>query len=289
MANKEMESKEGVRHISPLSYLDDVVRGVEKLRVASQVRLTHLERQGREDKHTEAVLVDLQRLEDNITGLLKGEMEQHPAWPWLKEVKGAGLENTAKVIGIIEGVNFKSTGRSGIAAFDTMSKLRRFAGLAPVDGKSERRIKGEKLHYSSELRTMLWRLTQGLMRANGKFYDYYIHKKEEYTIKFVNHGIKILPTPKGGWRCVNCHTEFEMKNDVAGCCGDPSPDKVLKKETPGVFFLGHLDAMAKRKVTVMFSDMLWKYWRHALGLPCRPSYIAGKEPVRQHEPDDFIG
>ncbi len=282
------------------------------------------------DKHTLVVLEDLQWLEDKTTKLLTKEMEQHAAWPWLKEIKGAGLENTAKVIGLIEGVTFKSTGRSGIEAFDNMSKLRRFAGLAIINGKSEKRVKGQRLHYSSELRTMLWRLSQGFIMtagkqcpicgtvngtqrdscvhklspgsdilcgadlskvdvSGGKFYNYYIHKKEEYVARFTREGVKIVPTPQAGWRCKNCNAPFPLKRDVAGCCGAPSPEQVLKQETPGVIFLGHLDAMAKRKMMVMFCDMLWKYWRQSLGLPCKPSYIAGKEPIRQHEPVDFIG
>jgi len=288
MANT-VEPNEEVRPISPLSYLADVVLGVEGLRVAAQVRLSHLKRQGRVDRHTEAVFNDLVGLEDKVTKLLREEMEMHPAWPWLEKVKGAGLENSAKVVGTIEGVTFKSTGRWSIAAFDTMSQLRRFEGIAPMDGRAERRVKGEKLHYSSELRTMLWRLGKSLMQAEGKFYDYYTQKKAEYTDRFVRDGYKILPTPKAGWRCGNCGAEFEKKRDVTGCCDDLLPEKVLKQEPPGVIWLGHLDNMSKRKMVVMFSDMLWKYWRRALGLPCKPSYIAGKEPVRQHQPEDFVG
>jgi len=296
-----VESIVNMRQISPLSYLADVVLGVEGLRVAAQVRLTHLELQGRDDRHTEAVLNDLRGLEDRITKLLAVEMAQHPAWPWLEQVKGAGLENSAKVIGIIEGVTFRATGRSSIAAFDTMSKLRRFAGLAPIDGKAEKRTKGEKLHYSSELRTMLWRMGGGLIKTSvttgkkraptpgGKFCIYYNRRKDEYTERFIRNGYKILPTPTAGWKCKNCQTGFEKKRDVTGCCTDPLPEKRLKQEGPNEIFLGHLDNMAKRKMVVMFSDMLWMYWRGALGLPCKPSYIVGKEPVRQHQPEDFIG
>jgi hypothetical protein len=53
------------------------------------------------------------------------------------------LLNAAKPIGIIDGVIFKSTGSSGIEAFDTPSKLRRFCGLAVVDEHAEKVKKGE--------------------------------------------------------------------------------------------------------------------------------------------------
>ena len=289
MATENMESNKKVRIVSPLSYLDDVVISTERMRVRAQVRLSHLAKQGREDRVTEAILNDFQKLEEKYTQELKKEMEQHPAWPWLSQVRGAGPENSAKVIGIIEGTTFKSTGRWGIAAFDTMSRLRRFAGHAPMDGKTEKRTKGEKLHYSSELRTMLWRLGESLIRADGAFYRYYIDKKNEYIDRFTRDGYKILPTPKGGYRCSNCDAHFKLKRDVHDCCDSPLPEKVLKKEPPGVIFLGHLDAMARRKMRVMFLDMLWIYWREALGLPAQRSYIAGCKPIRQHRPEDFIG
>lgn len=279
-----------LRSVSPLSYLVDVLLSIGKMRGGAQGRLSHLQRQGREDRYSEGVLNDLAALEGSLTKLLREEMKQHPTWPWLEQVKGAGLESSAKVVGLIEGVTFKSTGRSGIAAFDTMSRLRRFAGLAPVDGKSEGKVKGEKLHYSSELRAMLWRLAETLIQARGKFYDYYIDRKDQYTDRFTRDGYTILPTPKLGWVCANCGAEFEKKSDVAGCCDSPLPKRVLRQEPPAVIWLGHLNNMAKRKMVVMFTDMLWRYWRRSLGLPCMPSYIVGKEPnQRQHEPEDFIG
>lgn len=290
MVTQLAKPTELLRPVSPLAYLADVLLSIEQMRTGTQGRLSHLQRQGREDIYTETVLNDLAELEGRLTKLLREEMKEHPTWPWLEQVKGAGFESSAKVVGLIEGVTFKSTGRSGIAAFDTMSKLRRFAGLAPVDGKAERKVKGRKLHYSSELRAMLWRLAETLIQARGKFYDYYIDRKDRYTDRFTREGYAILPTPKPGWVCANCGAEFEKKHDVARCCDSPLPKKVVREEPPRVRWLGHLNNMAKRKMVVMFADMLWRYWRQSLGLPCVPSYIIGKEPnKRQHEPEDFIG
>jgi len=290
LAAEVAKRSEQLDQVSPLPYLTNLLLSIERLRIAAQTRLSHLRKYGVQDIYSTAVLNDLIGLEERLAKLVREEMERHPTWPWLERVKGAGLENSAKVVGIIEGVTFKSTGRRGIAAFDTMSRLRRFAGLAPIDGRAERKVKGQKLHYSPELRAMLWRLGGTLIQAKGKFYEYYIERKEEYAARFTRDGYSIMPTPKGGWRCANCGAEFERRRDVAGCCDGPLPERVVKKEPPGVIWLGHLDNMAKRKMITMFTDMLWRYWRSSLGLPCLPSYIVGKEPnQRQHEPEDFIG
>lgn len=292
MSSGHSESKivTQMRPTSTLSYLSEVVLSVERVRIAAQVRLSWFKKQGRQDIQMETVLNELIAVEERLTGLLREAMEVHPTWPWLEQVKGAGPENSAKVVGLIEGVTFRSTGRSGIAAFDTMSKLRRFCGLAVVDGKVERRVKGERLHYSPELKGMLWRLGNALMQARGKFYYYYLDRKGQYVGRFTKDGYRIMPTPKAGWRCANCGSEFEKKWDVASCCNSPSPERVLKKEPPGVIWLGHLDNMAKRKMMIMFTDMLWRYWRRSLGLPCMPSYIVDKQPSeKQHEPEDFVG
>ncbi len=290
MVAQSARSRQLGRPVSPLAYLANVLLSIERVRIGVQVRRAHLKKQGRQEIYAETILSDVVDLESRVTKLLRKEMDQHPTWPWLEKVKGAGLENSAKVIGIIEGVTFKSTGRSSIAAFDTMSKLRRFEGLAPIDGKAERKVKGQKLHYSSELRAMLWRLGETLIQARGKFYDCYIERKDEYADRFTRDGYRILPTPKTGWQCANCGTEFEQKRDVAGCCGSPLLKRLLRKEPSGVIWLGHFNNMARRKMIIMFSDMLWRYWRRSLGLPCTSSYIVDKKPnERQHEPEDFIG
>ena len=53
------------------------------------------------------------------------ERRGRPTLPWPSQIRGSGMEAAAKVLDIIDG-------GGGIEAFDTPSKLRRFAGLAPV-------------------------------------------------------------------------------------------------------------------------------------------------------------
>lgn len=268
-----------------LDYLVDTLLEVEKLRVAAQVRETHLEKQGRQDEDTAAVRDRLKDFEDWLTKKLKGEMEAHPTWEWLSTVKGVGLENAAKVVGIIEGTHFKNTGEGSISAFHTMSQLRAYAGLAPVEGKAERRERGKKLGYNSELRVMLYRLATSLLKAQGAFYEYYQEQKLRYQQRFAQEGKQVLSTPSA-FLCQNCG-KLSPKLSGASCCPSPHLVRVKREEPEGVIWAGHLHAMALRKVMTMFQDMLYLAWRRKLGLSWQPSYIAGKEPVRQHLPEDF--
>lgn len=251
-----------------LSHFTDVHMKVQKLRVATGNRLAHLEKQGRRDDRVVQIHKMTTELEQTIEGFIAEDFKSHPTYPWTSRIKGCGLEAAAKVIGIIEGVTFKSTGRSGIEAFDTPSKLRRFDGLAPVDGKAEKVSKGQKgLHYNPELRMMLWRLLTSLMRAKGVWYERYLENDDYYMRRFERDGIKVIPTPTGRF-CGVCLKEKAVPKTTKNCpdCGE----KLMAKGEPlGVKFRGHVVNMAKRRTIRLWSDCLWVVWREALGLPTR--------------------
>jgi len=169
--------------------------------------------------------------------------------------------------------------RSGIYAFDTISKLRRYAGLAVIDGQVERRRKGGgKIHYNSELRVMLWRLMTSLMRAGGKWYQKYLEDRRYYEWRIVERdGMAIRPTPPGRF-CAQCQEEKQVPKTTHFC---PDCDGLLsgKKEPPGIYWEGHVEAMARRRTIRLWLDCLWLVWREALGLPTRSPWI---EEYGQH-------
>jgi hypothetical protein len=241
---------------------------VQKLRVATGNRLAHLKKQGRSDDRAEHIHKLTKELEETIEQYIAEDFQNHPTYPWISRIKGCGMEAAAKPIGIIEGVTFKSTGRSGIAAFDTPSRLRRFAGLAPVGGRAEKVKKGEKgLHYNPELRMMLWRLLTSLMRARGIWYKRYLENYDYYTKRFERDGCRIMPTPTGRY-CLTCQVEKQVPKTTLNCpdCGEKL---VGKKEPPGVIYRGHVMNMAKRRTIRLWLDLLWVYWREALNLSTR--------------------
>jgi len=323
---------------SNLSNFTDVHLKVQKLRVATGNRLAHLRKRGRNDPRAERIHKLTKELEETLEDYIAEEFENHPTYPWTSRIKGCGKEAAAKVIGLIEGTTFsgalladlKEKGivqnmeqlrerwadleqqypnmfqrRSGIYAFDNVSKLRRFAGLAPIDGKAEKVVAGQKgIHYSPELRMMLWRLLTRLLQqveyhcpecrgkvtknsvtckrcqANikdriieerGVWYEKYLENDEYYMKRCEREGIKVIPTPRGRY-CLTCREEKDVPKTTKNCpdCGEKL---VAKREPPGVIFRGHVVNRAKRRTIRLWLDCLYFVWRQALGLPVRSPYI----------------
>lgn len=231
---RTVEPKQAKR--STLPALVDARIAIEKIRVSAEVRQTHLRKQNKADPETGDLCRRLIELEDYVNSRIAELIENHPAYHWFSLVKGVGRENIAKVIGLVD-----------INKAATISSLWMFAGLAPEDGKAMKRVKGEKLRYNSQLRSMVWRLANSLRRAKGNFYDYYIREKESYTERFIGQGYKILATPRGRWACLNCGASWAKKRDITPCCAEPEIVKKTREEPNGVLWLGHLDAMALRQ------------------------------------------
>ena len=226
-----------VKQPMPLSALVDAALTIEKLRVSSEVRQSHLDRRGQHDPETDELHRRIRSLEDYVDDRVAALLKAHPAYSWFSRVKGVGGENIGKVVGLID-----------IAVATTISALWKFAGYAPVDGKAEKRQKGAKLHYNSQLRSMSWRLANSLLRAKGKFYDYYLAEKASYQQRFENEGKQIVPA-----------TQLPKKDGKRY-----EPDNMISE--------GHVHNMALRKMIKLFLALLWLTWREAEGLPTANPY-----------------
>lgn len=221
------------------NFLVNSVLAIEKLRIAAQVRQTHLGLRNQQDSETDELLRRLKEVEDYADGRLAELIKDHPAYHWFSRVKGIGKENIAKVVGMID-----------IEKAPTISALWKFSGFHVENGKAPKRQKdGGKLSYNSRLRSLVWRLAVSLMRAQGKFYDYYLREKEKYITRCKNQGIKIVPA------------------------GQLPKDKNGKRYEPeGIISEGHVHNYALRKMSKLFLACLWLVWREAMGLPVREPY-----------------
>jgi hypothetical protein len=181
----------------PLVMLADAAGKVEKVRVAAQVRITHLGKRGRKCPETEELLNRSRELEDWVDKRLAQLIKEHPASHWFTQIKGTGGELIGKVIGHIEAfgrfydpgdpqipgyVNrppvpveeiIEEKGKEklvvkpkvwveGIERVTTPAKLRKYAGLVP----GQRKILGQRLGYNEDLRVMLRRLGSSFLRSH---------------------------------------------------------------------------------------------------------------------------
>lgn len=281
---------------SPLAMMSDACMALEKVRVGATIRLSHLERHGQTCADTEDLQQRSKQLEDWADSKLGAYLSDHPAHWWFSRVKGIGKENIAKVIGRIEAFGryykpgdpfipayvtrapeayrYVEDGEvkeglgvwvEGIERLTTPSKLRVLSGHAP----GMRREAGKRHPYDATLKMLTWRLGTSLMKAEGKFYNFYSERKEYLRQRAEAEGVRITPTPQARF-CLNCEREVIKK--AARFCPDCGQALSQKREPPGVLYEGHVHNMAKGRMEQMFLDLLWVVWREALGLPLRVPY-----------------
>ena len=282
-----MKEKEGLQgKEKPKNQLRALVEAqlvIEKLRVQSQVRISHLKRRNRSDVETEKLHERIVELEEYVDGTVARLIIAHPAYPWFSRVKGVGKENIGKVVGLIEAFDhYYEQGDSmipgfvnreleiytvmegdkaiekegiwvkGIERLPTISALWKYTGFDVWNGAAPIRVKGSLTTYNSRLRSMCWRLGSSLLRAQGKFYNYYLNEKDKEAKRQINKGVEIVPAaslPKKGSK------RYETKQFISE---------------------GHVHNRAMRKMIKLFLACLWLVWREAEGLPTTSPYAIGQ-------------
>ena len=228
--------------MNSLPFLVDAQLKIQKLRVAVQTRRTHLKKQGRDDPETDDLIQKLVDLEKSVDKKVAELIEDHPAYPWFSKVKGVGKKNIAKVIGLID-----------INKAPHVSSLWQFAGYGKEkDGSIQKRREGQKISYCKTLRTVCWLLGGDLIKARGKYYDYYLQEKAKHIERFKQQGCQIVPAAK-----------LPRENGK-------------KVEKDGYISEGHIHAMALRKMIKLFLQHLWLEWRKGEGLPISEPYVSAK-------------
>lgn len=235
---EQKESEETAKTENPLVFFVGSALAVERPRIAAKIRQTHLKRQRRQDPDTDELLKRIQGVEDFIDGVVADVIRRHPAYPWFSRVKGIGGENIAKVIGLVD-----------ISKANRISSLWKYAGYAVDNGHAPKAKKGEKTSFNKQLRTMCWRLGVSLMKAKGKFYEYYLQEKEKDIARYTARGCEVVPTDK-------------LPKDARGKCIEPE----------GAISEWHIHHRALRKMIKLFLACLWLEWRKAENLPISKPY-----------------
>lgn len=240
-----MKAKSEPKH---LDFLVKTQLAIEKIRIATQVRNSHLHLRGESDPVCEELQQRVQAVEDFVDKTVADTIKSHPAYDWFSRVKGVGRENIGKVISEIRIKPDPEDPKKPYARH--ASSIHKFGGFdVDGDGKAPRAEKGKKLTFNRQLRTMSWRLATSLNRARGKYHEYFLKEKERYRKRFLSNGFKIIPSEK-------------------------LPTREGKKYEPeGVISLGHLDNMAKRKMIKLFLSHLFVVWRQVEGLPAEKPWV----------------
>ena len=138
---------------------------------------------------------------------------------------------------------------------DTISSLWKFAGQAPG---FDRKIKGQKLSYNAQLKTLCWKLGESFVKVSGKenatYGKLYLQFKEEEVSR-----------NEAGLYAETAQRELENKQFKS--------DNVTKKRLlEGKLSDGHLHARAKRRVVKIFLSHFWIKGREAKGLTVTAPY-----------------
>jgi hypothetical protein len=177
-------------------------------------------------------------------------VQSHPVYTrWLIYVKGIGPTLAAQVIGGFESA--LDPGEILGTHFKTVSQMWAYAGLNVENGKAPRRVKGKKLTYNSQLRSvLLGRVFPVLMQKGSQYKRIYEEEKVRLYRRFEREGFKIVPASKL-----------------------PTREDGTPYEPPGVISVGHIHNMARRKTMKVFVAHFWEEVRKAEGLPTRLPYV----------------
>lgn len=250
-------------HVSPgaegkseLKALVETYYDVQRLRVAGNNRLKAALKGVSKAERLEIAIAEMKDLETRIARQIAEVVKDEPIYGWLSAQRGIGPVMSAALIA------------SGLdPGIDKPSGWWRFAGVGVIDGKNQRKRRGEKLTYNGFLRRTLEVCVGQFLKSHDpekghvSFYAelYYQFRAESERDR---PDMKPLACP-GAIRAQGCQGA-----ECTRCKG---------KGEVGVAIHHHRRAvMLTQRV---FLTHLQQRWREVLGLgPARNLYIVEKEP-----------
>lgn len=222
------------------------------------------------------MITQLKGMEASLMKEAGQQLKYHPAWPWLKQVKGLGPTLACQLIGYI----------NDISMFDTVSKLWKYCGLAVVNGKADGRRKGEKVSYSPRMKALMYNIGCSFLKSKSpyrKLYDdtkaRYQHTKQDMLIS-VALGCDISEVQL---------TRQTTKDATWKKYLDTAVKAAKEKELPEPWNDGRIHLTALRKMEKVFLAHLWEKWREAEGLPLRREYVFEVlGHTTRYTPEDFV-
>ncbi len=150
-------------------------RQIQKTRIQFSNRLSALENDADNPSGSKQQVI-VERWLDVFTVLEKSldkdiaiEVSSYPIFDEMSNIKGIGPILSAKIISMVD-----------IKRANTVSALWRYAGHAVINGKHERPVKGEKLHYNKRLKTSLYLVAVSFLRSDSPYRSIYDKNKKRY-------------------------------------------------------------------------------------------------------------
>ena len=237
----------------PLTTLVLLRDQIQKLRIAQGNRKSAAERNDDETRMQlhDRYYVGLKTLEDSINKDIADEIETHPAWPWLQQIRGVAASSAASVVGLLD-IHKAPTPSSFIKFCGyglTHSDCEKCAGSGYIDGMGpcvdcggdgtiamrDRLQKGHKAPFNKKAKSMVWRLVDLQVKLRGPYRVTYDDAKHSYK------------TTRPDW-------------------------------TPG-----HIEAAARRKAAKLFLSHLWHVWAEAEGLETVEPFVIARDAKRKHD------
>ena len=182
------------------------------------------------------VVKESRNLEDKYKNTMKKFVKTKAVYlQYLSKIRGMGPILSTNVI-----KNF-----GDCSQYETVSKLWAHCGYSVVNGKTPKREKGQTINYNPKLKTLVWKISDSLMKLNKGFYrKVYDEEKSRQAARIFEKG------------------ELAKKYNGYG-----DEDVQLSK--------GHAHNRALRKMAKIFLDHYWHAARQLNGLKAEKNYVEG--------------
>lgn len=185
------------------------------------------------------VAEEAKKIEESYRKLMLKWIEGEPMYQrWLKHIKGLGPVLAAGLLYYIDMNKVKHA-----------SSLWKYAGLAPVDGHTEKSFHGQKIDYNPKFKVLCWKIADSFIKQRTQPYRELYDVEKERELKRhedPNYLEKVWDPVKKEW--------------VLGKCKNPK-------------LHSHMRAM--RKMIKRFLVDYYEKWREIHGLPPDEPYAVG--------------
>lgn len=174
MAAAVLDDLESVR-IGNENRLRQLTRGIDEVDADGGLRGFGLTTEHPDVKRLAELVAALVSAENSARLNLERRMRAHPLGPWVKQARGVGDKQAARLLAAIGDPAWnRSQDRPSL-----VSELWSFAGFG--DAATQVRRRGSKVTWSPDARKRTWLVAQSIVKAGGPYREVYDRARERYA------------------------------------------------------------------------------------------------------------